>query len=203
MVDGMNTTYKEELKVFYVTYLLVLINAVVFLVMELAGGTQNPYVLIFFGAKMNTLIDAGQYWRLLTSMFIHIGFTHLLFNVYALIALGKLAERLFGHGRFLLIYLFSGLAGSLISYLWGPELSAGASGAIFGLLGAIIIYGCRKPAFWRTGLITNLAIVLGINLVFGVVFSGIDNFAHLGGLFGGAISSALLLFLQRQRQNLH
>lgn len=178
---------KHELKEYPVTYLLLMLNLMMFLIMTLVGGTTNTYVLIFFGAKVNMMIAAGEYWRLFTSMFIHIGFTHLLFNLYALLVLGKFSEKIFGHWRFVLIYLVSGLAGALVSYLLGPEVSAGASGAIFGLMGAILSYGWKKPAYWKTGLIGNFAVVLLINLFLGFVLSGIDNYAHLGGLVGGAL----------------
>lgn len=183
----MNQSFKEDIKEFPITYLLISLNLIMFLVMTLAGGTTNTSVLIFFGAKVNTLVAAGEYWRLLSSMFIHIGFTHLLFNLYALFVLGKFCEKIFGRWRFILIYLVSGLAGSLLSYLLGPELSAGASGAIFGLMGAILAFGWKKPAYWKTGLISNFAIVLLINLVLGFVSTGIDNYAHFGGLVGGAL----------------
>lgn len=183
----MNTSFKEDIREYPVTYILFFLNLAMFLVMTLVGGTTNTYVLIFFGAKVNTLIAAGEFWRLFTSMFIHIGFTHLLFNLYALFILGKFSEKIFGHGRFILIYLVSGLTGSLLSYLLGPELSAGASGAIFGLMGAILAFGWKKPAYWKTGLISNFAIVLVINLVLGFISTGIDNYAHFGGLVGGAL----------------
>lgn len=199
----MDDIYKREYKEYYVTYTLIFINLAVFAVMTLAGGTTNIKNLIFFGAKVNELINAGQYWRLFTSMFIHIGFTHLLFNTYALIALGKFTENIFGHRKFILIYFFSGITGSLFSYIFSPSISAGASGAIFGLLGAIVAYGWKNSILRRSGIITNLLIILGINLFFGMVAPGIDNFAHLGGLLGGISSGWIIRLLQGKRQNFH
>lgn len=181
----MDSIYKKEFREYYITYIFIIINIVIFLLMELAGGSNNTKVLILFGAKVNALIDLGEYWRLLTSVFIHIGFTHLLFNVYGLIALGKYAEMIFGHVRFLLVYLTCGICGSFLSYLMSPSLSAGASGAIFGLLGAIVAYGWKNQYLWRSGLIKSLLIVLGINLFLGILLPGIDNFGHLGGLIAG------------------
>lgn len=199
----MDGIYKREFKEYYVTYTLILINLAVFLLMTLAGGSANYKILILFGAKVNVLIEAGQYWRLLTSVFIHIGFTHLLFNIYALIALGKFTEKIFGHGKMIFIYLFSGLTGSLFSFLFSPSISAGASGAIFGLLGALVAYGWKNSLLWRSGLITNLLIVLGINLFFGLVAQGIDNYAHLGGLLGGILCGFALYIFKGKRQNFH
>jgi len=182
----MKSVYKREYKEFYVTYTLLAIIVSVFLVMTLLGGTNNYKILILFGAKVNPLISAGQYWRLITSIFIHIGFTHLLFNSYALLALGKFCEKIFDHTKFIVIFLFSGFTGSLLSFIFSPNISAGASGAIFGLLGAIVVYGWKDSSLWRSGIIMNLLIVLGINLVLGMIAPGLDNFAHLGGLLGGA-----------------
>lgn len=192
----MNEIYKKEFKEYFVTYSLIIINLTVFLLMTFAGGTTNYKILILFGAKVNALIDNGQYWRLISSVFIHIGFTHLLFNTYALLVLGKYAEKIFGHIKFLSIFIFCGINGSILSYLFSPKISAGASGAIFGLLGAIVAYGWKNSSFWRSGLITSLLIVLGINLLFGVIASGVDNYAHLGGLIGGIVMGFILRFIQ-------
>ena len=160
--------------------------------MILAGGSTNSRVLILFGAKVNPLIEAGQYWRLLTSIFIHIGFTHLLFNTYALFVLGKYSEKIFGHSKLIILFIFSGLTGSTLSYLMSPHLSAGASGGIFGLLGAIVVYGWDNQFLRSSGLITNLMIILGLNLVLGMIIPGLDNFAHLGGLIGGSSIGIIL-----------
>lgn len=193
----MSDFYRREFRFFYVTYIIIFINLFIFLLMTLAGGSTNANVLIFFGAKVNPLIDLGQYWRLLTANFIHIGFTHLLFNTYALFVLGKYSESIFGHAKLVFMYLFCGLTGSTLSYLLSPSLSAGASGAIFGLLGAIIVYGWNNRFLRRSGLITNFLIILGINLVFGMVMPGIDNFGHMGGLLGGLFLGGLFRFLER------
>lgn len=192
--------YKKEFQEYYITYTLIILNIAVFLLMTLAGGSTRIDNLILFGAKVNPLIEAGQYYRLLTSMFIHIGFTHLLFNIYALISLGKYAEMLFGHFRFAIVYFLSGIAGSTFSYFFSPSISAGASGAIFGLLGAIVAYGWKNSFMWRSGLITNLLVVLGINLFLGLFSTGIDNYGHLGGLLGGLLLGYLLR-LKGKRQN--
>ena len=182
----------EKLFVPYLTYTFIGINLVVFILMTLAGGSTNQQVLIDFGAKVNTLIQAGEVWRLLTSTFIHIGVMHLVFNLYALWALGPLSEEGYGHRRFFMIYLLSGLGGSTASFLFSPALSAGASGAIFGLLGALLYYSYKRPALWKSGLGMNLLVVLMVNFGFGLVQPGIDNFAHLGGLITGTLTCVLL-----------
>ena len=172
------------------TYVLLAANVLVFLAMTAAGGSTNTDVLIRFGAKANVLIAQGQVWRLLTSMFLHIGVMHLAFNIYALFILGVEVERLYGSARFLAIYLLAGLWGSLVSFALGPSLSAGASGAIFGLLGATMAFFHRhRRAFgsWGRQRLLSLLGIVGLNLFLGFTVAGIDNLAHLGGLVSGAI----------------
>jgi len=177
------------------TYVLLALLILVFLAMTVAGGSENIRVLILFGAKVNSLIAAGQVWRLLTSMFLHIGLVHLFFNGYALYIFGIQVERLYGSPRFLAIYLLAGLYGSLLSFAFGPELSAGASGAIFGLLGAMLAFFRRhRETFgtWGRQQLLNLLVLAAINLALGVAVPGIDILAHLGGLVSGAVLGWLL-----------
>ncbi len=178
------------------TWILLGLIVAVFLGMEALGwtltgtlgGSSNTEVLIRMGAKVTPLIAAGEYWRLFTSMFLHIGLMHLAFNGYALLAIGTELERLFGHGRFLAIYLLSGLMGSLASYAFSYSLAAGASGAIFGLIGALgaffAIHRERLGAWGRNRLI-NIAFLIALNLFLGFTQPGIDNLAHIGGLLAG------------------
>jgi rhomboid protease GluP len=185
----------------FVTSALLGLNLIYFLLMVFAGfhlfpnpieGSTDQRVLIAFGAKVNTLIQSGEVWRLLASTFIHIGIIHLAFNLYALRALGPLTEASLGHRRFFMIYILSGLGGSTASFLFSSALSAGASGAIFGLLGALLYDSYKRPALWKSGLRMNLVVVILVNFGFGLVQPGIDNFAHLGGFITGTITCVLL-----------
>ena len=178
------------------TWLIIAINVIVWLLMELNGGSENSDTLIAFGAKVNELIDQGQVWRLLTAMFLHIGIIHLAVNQYSLYAVGTLLERFMGATRFAILYVLAGLCGSLASYWFSPNaISAGASGAIFGLLGALgIFFLLHRRLFGPAGnrMLANIVAVAAINLVLGASFAGIDNFAHVGGLLGGVALGALL-----------
>lgn len=187
-----------------VTKVLIGANLLVFVAMIVFGkiaydtwtGPETMEVLVLFGSKVNILIKNGEYWRLFTAMFIHIGVLHLLFNLYALYAIGPLVEGYFGHIRFTIIYVLAGLFGSLASYAMSPAVSAGASGAIFGLIGAITVYFLKyHQNFGRRGraMLQNMAIIIVINLAFGMAGNGIDNWGHIGGLVGGAIVSWGLL----------
>ncbi|MGD8518015.1 MAG: rhomboid family intramembrane serine protease [Anaerolineae bacterium] len=171
-----------------VTWILLAAIVVMFALETLAGGSTNTQVLVRFGAKVNPLIAAGEYWRLFTAMFLHIGIVHLAFNGYALVVIGTEAERLLGAGRFLVIYLLSGLFGSLASYAFSTSLSAGASGAIFGLIGALAAFFAlhrRRLGAWGRSRLANIAFLLVVNLFLGFTQPGIDNMGHLGGLLSG------------------
>ena len=181
-----------------ISQILIGANFVVFLAMIVAGyllfgiwnGTENTQVLLLFGMKDNQLVAQGQIWRLFTAMFLHIGVLHLLFNLYALYFLGPQVEGLFGHRRFTAIYLIGGLFGSLASYAFVNSDSAGASGAIFGLVGALTVYFLRyRDQFGARAksILQNMVVIIVINFIFGLSSPGIDNWGHLGGLVGGAL----------------
>jgi rhomboid protease GluP len=172
------------------TYVIIAADIVIFLLMTLAGGTQDSDVLDRFGANTAWLIaERGEYWRLFTANFIHIGVIHLAFNMFALYQLGRQIESLYGQRRFLALYLLSGLSGTVFSYLLTQGRSAGASTALFGLFGALLVYFYKYResfgSFGRQQLI-NLAVVLLINVVIGLSpGSNIDNWGHFGGFVGG------------------
>jgi membrane associated rhomboid family serine protease len=172
------------------TWVLIAINVLIWLAMTALGGSTNPDVLIFFGAKDNSLILQGQVWRLVTPIFVHIGLVHLAFNTYAIYVFGSQIERFFGTARFLSLYMLTGIAGVLASFIFSPARSAGASGAIFGLIGteAAFFYRYRK-AFGPGGQqrLYNILIVIGYNLAFTFVAPNIDVWGHLGGLLAGAV----------------
>jgi rhomboid protease GluP len=171
-----------------VTWAIITLNVLVWLAMTAAGGSTNPQVLLRFGAKVNSRIVGGQVWRLVTPIFVHIGIVHLAFNTYAIHVFGMQIERTFGSLRYLAIYLLSGIAGVLGSFAFSPHPSAGASGAIFGLIGteAAFFYRYRR-AFGRGGQqrLYNILVVIGYNLAFTFVASNIDVWGHLGGLLAG------------------
>ncbi|HEY4602642.1 MAG TPA: rhomboid family intramembrane serine protease [Cerasibacillus sp.] len=194
----LNDKIKYEKNVFsfgkpFFTYILIVINAIMFLFMEINGGTTDTVNLIKFGAKYNPamLVD-GEWWRLITSMFIHIGFFHLFMNMLALFYLGQVVERIYGAVRFLMIYLLAGIGGSISSFAFTENVSAGASGAIFGLFGAILFFGIYyKELFFKTmGL--NIIFLVGLNVATGFMIPAIDNAAHLGGLFAGFLASGIV-----------
>lgn len=170
----------------YVTDVLLGIMVSVYLLMTVTGGADNVNNLIRFGAKVNPLISQGEYWRLVIPIFIHFNFTHILFNGITLYYIGIQVERLFGHLRYFIIFMVSGIVGNAFSFAFSNSLSAGASGAIFGLLGAFMMIGILA---WNDVAIRQMTkifiIFILINLVSDFFTAGIDISGHLGGLIAG------------------
>ena len=168
-------------------------NAIVYLVLASHGDgwlTLDGQVVARFGSNYTPQTLGGEPWRLVTSAFIHLGALHFALNAWALVAVGPIAERLYGPARFALVYLATGVGAGLASLWWHPIVnSAGASGAIFGVLGALFAFPAgrrdRVPATTIVAVRTVVAAVVGVNLLFGVVLPGVDNAAHLGGLATG------------------
>jgi rhomboid protease GluP len=184
----------------YATKALLAANILVFGAAGLAGAgffVPNAEVLQAWGTNVGPLTTDGQWWRLVTSMFLHFGVFHLALNMWALYVGGRLAERLFGAWAFALIYFSSGLGGSLSSLLWNPVVnSAGASGAIFGVYGAMLAFFLRKHSAIPGAIINQQrwsgVAFIGFNLMNGFSHAGIDNAAHIGGLSVGFVMGLVL-----------
>jgi rhomboid protease GluP len=178
-----------------VTTLLLVAIGLVFAAETALGGSTNTNVLVALGANVPPLVWQGQWWRLAAAMFLHIGILHLLFNGWALYQLGALFEILLGSLNLLVVYFVSGIAGSVASLFWTKGLSAGASGAIFGLMGALIAFLLRRREMltpYAKSLLGQLVLWAGINVVFGFSTPGIDNAAHLGGCAAGFLCGLML-----------
>jgi membrane associated rhomboid family serine protease len=198
-----------------VTYGLILLNVLIFVVMlssssgdalntVLHGGPVADNTVRDWGAQSPSLIEHGQWWRLFTEMFLHASLTHILFNMASLLAIGTLAERLYGSAKFLAIYLGAGLIGSLVSFSYAVAqgnlnvLGVGASGAIFGVAGALVTVRFQHtdviPAALRRRVSSSIAPLVLVSLFLAAVTPYVDNSAHLGGLIGGmALSFAFPL----------
>lgn len=178
----------------FVTYALVIVTVLVFIAETLAGGSTSTAVLAEFGARWNPYIYAGQWWRFIMPMFLHIGLMHIVVNGVSMYYLGVMTERLFGHWRSFVIYMVSGIAGNIASFVFSPNvLSAGASTAIFGLLGAFLLLGDTyrdNPAV--RAISRQFLILAAVNLVFNLFASGIDIAGHIGGLIGGFLIAGVV-----------
>lgn len=181
----------------HITYLMIFLNLIMFTMLELQGGSMQSDVLIQFGAKYNPAIVEGQWWRLITSMFLHIGLLHLVLNMIALYYIGAVAERIYGSMRFTFIYLLAGIGGSLSSFAFETHISAGASGAIFGLFGALLYFGLIHQRLFQQTIGKSIALILIINLGLGLFVPQIDMGAHLGGLLSGFLAASLVSLPRR------
>lgn len=186
-----------------VTYSLIFICILVFILMYVLGnGSTDNYTLLIFGANVDTLTKNGDYYRLFTSMFLHIGILHLLCNMYSLYIIGKEVENVFGKVKYLIIYLLSGIAGSILSLAFNHNtICAGASGAIFGLLGALLYFGYYYRTYLGATLTRTIIPVIVLNLIIGFTSSGIDNAAHIGGLVGGILIAMAVGVLDKSNNN--
>lgn len=176
------------------TYILIGLTVFVYILQMLGSalwGDSNYGIdfVTLYGARISEAIDAGQLWRLITPVFLHGSLSHIFFNMYALFSIGSLLERHFGHGRFLLLYFLAAFSGNVLSYLFSAGYSVGASTAVFGLVAAEAIFFYQNRELFGSyarQAISNAVFIIVINLFIGLA-PMIDNWGHIGGLFGGAI----------------
>lgn len=207
------------------TIIFLICNIFVFLLMFLSAGNVNDTarfnaVLIDYGAKLNALVNQGEWWRFVTPIFLHGGWVHLLMNMYGLWILGPYVERLYGSAKFVVFWVLTGTAGVVASYLTvrpnlhhGPlgrflfkaedAASVGASGALFGLIGVLFVFGIKfrheLPEGFKRAFGVGMLPTILINVFIGVIFPFIDNAAHMGGLVSGA-ALALLVDYKRPHE---
>ncbi|MCR8968735.1 rhomboid family intramembrane serine protease [Facklamia sp. 7083-14-GEN3] len=187
----------------FVTYTLVTLNLIVFIYMLIRFQTTTSLeALIKTGAKSNELIlYGGEWWRLITPTFIHIGFEHLLFNNLSLYFIGQDLEKILGHGRFLIIYLLASFGGNVFSFAFNDNVSAGASTGIFGLFLAYIVLAKMYPnmTVLRQRAI-NFSLLIILNVITGFSSQGIDQWGHFGGAVYGGMTT-LVLGLDKRLQS--
>ena len=193
----MNNNLSDPKKA-YVVWGLLAVNLLVFFILEAGGSTENGYYLYRNGAMLTSAItEDHEYWRLFTAKFLHFGASHVFNNMLALFAIGTILENGIGHGRMAAIYLLSGLGANLFSHLLrvraGEDvLSAGASGAVFGLMGAMIFAGLFARERIGSLSLRQIIIMLILSLYHGVS-EAVDDAAHLSGLVFGFLFAALFL----------
>jgi rhomboid protease GluP len=177
----------------WVTHVVIGLNLLIWIAMVGSGVhafEPEGTVLLDWGGNLGILIGQGQWWRLLTAMFLHAGFVHLGFNLYFAWVVGRVCEQIYGSAAYAVVYLGSGLIASLVSAAWQPAVvSVGASGALFGVFGAFLAFTVRRrsmlpPEFVRS-VLRNGVILVGVNIAIGIAIPGIDVVAHIGGLVAG------------------
>ena len=175
------------------TFMSVCILLFLFLVFFLGNNFMEirTHDLVNMGGNVGLYTKMGEYFRLFSSIFLHGGIIHLVCNMYSLYVIGPQVESFYGKIKYLFIFLFSGIAGSILSLAFNPNniVSVGASGAIFGILGAICYFGYHYRVYLGNVLKSQIIPIIVLNLMVGFMASGIDNFAHIGGLIGGVFAS--------------
>lgn len=177
------------------TFTFLLIIIIYFIVISLNGGTNDIETLVRFGAFFPPFIfKYNQYYRFITSIFIHIGISHLFFNGYALYVFGTQIERFLGKKKYILFFLLTGLMGNITTYIFNPiSVSAGASGSLFGIFGAFIYLIHRHKEMITPEGRKSIISMIGINLVLTILVPSISITAHLGGLIAGYILSYVFI----------
>lgn len=195
-------SFKQQFKQAPITVSILILTVLIFIVELIIGGgqTDDGRLLVVLGAKWGPYIKLHHdYWRLVTPLFLHAGFMHIFTNMLTLWFIGPLVESAFGSRKFLFLYLFGGIIGNILSYLFAPlTVSVGASSALFGLFGGMILYALQfkdDPRIRSQG--TVMILFVALNLVTGFATTGIDMWGHIGGLIGGMIFTIIVGFYGR------
>lgn len=187
-----------------VSFIIILLNFFIFCLMELNGGSENTNVLIDFGAiEPNLVIYSKEYYRLFTAMFLHIGYMHIIANSWAIWLFGSRFEAYVSKGTFIFVYLISGISASLLSLFFSGSVSAGASGAIMGILGGMLSYSFVNGKSIGGFSLYFIILFVIVSFSFDFIIPGIDNAAHLGGFIAGAVFTFIKekLILLKQKSN--
>lgn len=182
-----------------ITYIIIALCVIMFII---SGGGYNIESLLLFGANYGPLVKSGDIYRLITCMFLHAGIIHIVLNMYSLYIIGPKVEDFFGKKKYLLIYLLSGISASLLSIGLNENIiSVGASGAIFGLFGALIYFGYSYRGYIGAIIKSQIIPIVIYNILMGFFIPGIDMWGHIGGLIGGLITANMLGTIENKKYN--
>ena len=180
-----------------ITYILIALCVLMFVISEFGVDTMK---LVKYGANVGSLVKSGEVFRLISYMFLHAGIFHIFFNMYSLYIVGPRVEDFYGKWKFLLIYIISGISGGLLSVAMnGDVVSVGASGAIFGLFGALLYFGYNYRGYIGAIIKSQILPIVIYNLLIGFFISGIDMWGHVGGLIGGIITAYALGTIENKK----
>lgn len=186
------------------TLFIIAINIIMFLITQFeiySTGKAANEILISLGAKYNPLIENGQVWRLITCAFLHSGIIHIGCNMYSLYIIGPQINQIYGAKKYFVIYIISCITSSLLSYLMSPySISVGASGGIFGLMGALVAFAIIERHKIEKKYLSSLLQIIIINLFIGLSIKNIDNFGHIGGLLGGLLIGYIIYKASKNRR---
>ncbi|MCI1306210.1 MAG: rhomboid family intramembrane serine protease [Lachnospiraceae bacterium] len=181
----------------WINWILILINVVVFIYAELTGNTNDVEHMLKLGASYAPFVQAGEYYRLFTSMFLHFGISHLANNMILLLFIGDYVERYMGRICYLILYLSSGVFAGWFSYRHdlasgSTSVSAGASGDIFGVIGCLLVLVSIHRGHLENMTLTRVILMAAFSLIVGFQTAGVNGYAHLGGFIGGVALTVVL-----------
>lgn len=188
----------------YVMYAIIAINILVFVLLEIIGSTKDSEFMYSMGAMYpDSITNDKEYWRFFTATFMHFGIMHLANNMIMLGASGVILEDALGHVKYLILYMLAGVGGNILSYLQMIEtgqyaVAAGASGAIFGGLGALLWIVIKHKGHYKTLTKRGVIFMIALALYYGLTTAGVDNWGHIGGLIAGFVL-AILLYRENQQ----
>lgn len=198
-----NNINRDFFKDKVLTLSIIAINIVVFMFMQFeiyTSGSPVNEILINFGAKYNPFIENGEVWRLLTCAFLHSGFIHIGCNMYSLYIIGPQINQIYGTWKYFIIYIMSCITSSLLSFFMSPySISVGASGGIFGLMGALVAFAIIERHRIEKRYLSSLLQIIIINLFIGLNIKNIDNFGHIGGLLGGILIGYIIYKISQNK----
>lgn len=191
----------------YVNYALAAASIIAFFIVEATGSSEDVAHMLRCGAMYTPLISAGEWYRLLTGMFLHFGFAHLLGNMVSLILIGDYVERYLGHIRYLIVYICGGIISGWFSWkheiMAGEEtVSAGASGAVFAVIGALLVLVLAHKGRLEQLTLQRMLLMAAFSLYTGFRSQGVDGFAHLGGFLGGVAIAGIMVLTDRLKKEL-
>lgn len=202
MMNNSNIKKYKNNEFLITTLLIIGINVVIFMITAILSGSImniNINVLLRFGAKYDPLIRQGEVWRLLTCAFLHGGLIHILCNMYSLYIIGPQINQIYGTKNYLIIYITSCITSSILSFIMSPyTIAIGASGGIFGLMGALLAFAISERHRIDKRYMSSLIQVIIINLFIGLSLSNIDNFGHIGGFIGGITLGYIIYQIQKK-----
>lgn len=191
-----------------ITILIIAINVLIFLFLEIVGDTEEADYMYRHGASYPiAILENKEYWRFFTATFLHFGMAHLLNNMVILACAGPFLEEALGHLKFLFLYIVSAVGSSYISYMQMYKsgdyaVSAGASGAIFGVIGGLLWVVIRHKGNYETLTTKGMIFMIALSLYYGISTAGVDNWSHLGGLLIGFFLSILMYRIKPKRIDL-
>ena len=194
-------SFKEYIRLYPITTCLIAINIIMLVIMEIYGSSLDSYTLLKFGAMFTIPDFQPEWWRYITAIGLHAGWTHMLFNSFSLLIFAPPLERMLGKWRYVVCYIASGVAGNIISGLFQKDyvISVGASGAIYGIYAAYVYLAIFRKDIMDESSGKTIKIIIGIGIIHSLIVPNINLWAHLGGFIGGFVTIALMVYFVRRR----